>query len=322
MISELVTAVIEAAWAIRASDIYVLPREKGYQLYLRGFQERQLWREVSTTVGEQLLTYLKFHANMVVSENRRPQVGSLAWQTAEMPVDLRLSTVGDFAGRESLVVRLIYPYDTLQATYLAAGQSRQLSALSHRRGLILFAGPTGSGKTTAMYAMATQLAGNSVVLSIEDPVEIRESQFIQLQVNAAAGMTYEALIKVGLRHRPDVFIIGEIRDALTAQAAVRASLSGHLVLSTVHAKNAQGTVTRLRELGVAEDVLRQGLTAACYQRLIPRQHQGPAVLFDIVTGPDLFKTSNQMTERWRQDLEKAQRMGTISAQVGQRFKEG
>ncbi|WP_261810797.1 competence type IV pilus ATPase ComGA [Levilactobacillus humaensis] len=322
MISELVTAVIEAAQAIRASDIYILPREAGYQIYLRGFQKRQLWREISTATGEQLLTYLKFHADMVVSERRRPQVGSLAWKTIEMPIDLRLSTVGDFSGRESLVVRLIYPYDTLQATYLVAGQSQQLSALSRQRGLILFAGPTGSGKTTAMYAMATQLAGDPVVLSIEDPVEIRESQFIQLQVNAAAGMTYEALIKVGLRHRPDIFIIGEIRDALTAQAAIRASLSGHLVLSTVHAKNAQGTVTRLRELGVAEAVLRQALTAACYQRLIPRQHREPAVLFDIVTETELFRQSNQMTERWRQDLEKAQLTGAISSQVAQRFREG
>lgn len=322
MIEEMMTALLTAAVAQRASDIYVLPVVTGYHISLRSVTGVTLWRAVAPGIGRQLLTYVKFHANMAVSEQRRPQVGALTWSVADTPLELRFSTVGDYAGQESLVMRLIYSYHTRDLDYLIPEQRTQLLRVARRRGLMVFAGPTGAGKTTTMYTVASHLATTAVVLTIEDPVEIKEPRFIQLQVNPQAGMDYDALIKVGLRHRPDVFVVGEIRDAATAQAAVRAALSGHLVLSTLHAQTALGTLQRLRDLGVPGEQLRQVLTAACYQRVLPRASQGMAVLLDVVTGAELWQPTRATQERWMRQLEQAQLNGQITAATYQAYRYG
>ena len=320
MIQKMITELLAAARAKRVSDIYVLPQQTGYQIRLRQLGAVTTWRQVTAQLGRQLITYFKFQANMAVSENRRPQVGAMTWPGPPEPLELRFSTVGDYVGRESLVIRVIYPYHTGQMAYLDGTQPVQLQQLAQRRGLLLFAGPTGSGKTTTMYTIARELA--VTVLTIEDPVEIKEADFIQLQVNEAAEMDYEALLKVGLRHRPDVFIIGEIRDTVTAQAAVRAALSGHLVLTTVHAQSAGGAIPRLTELGVPLAQLRQVLTGSCYQRLIPRLQDGPAVLLDILAGEQLWQATKTTTERWRRTLEEAGEEHTISMATVRQFREG
>ncbi|WP_267666661.1 competence type IV pilus ATPase ComGA [Levilactobacillus brevis] len=321
MIDTLIEQMIATAIEQRASDLYVLPVKAGLQIRLRCVTGVVTWQTVTRTVGEQLIAYFKFHANMTVSERRRPQVGALTWHKP-YPVELRFSTVGDYAHQESLVIRLIYAYQQTQNAYLVPQQAGVLQQLAQQRGLMLFSGPTGAGKTTTMYTTAQKLAATAVVLAIEDPVEIKEPQFIQLQVNEAAGMAYDTLIKVGLRHRPDAFIIGEIRDAVTAQAAVCAALSGHLVLSTVHAKSAAGTVNRLLDLGVDATQLQQVLTAACYQRLIPRIQQGPAVLLDILTESDLWQETTTVSERWRHALETAAQSGHITAKTAASFQAG
>ncbi len=320
MIQKMITELLVAARAKRVSDIYVLPQQTGYQIRLRQLGTVTTWRQVTAQLGRQLITYFKFQANMAVSENRRPQVGAMTWLGPPEPLELRFSTVGDYVGRESLVIRVIYPYHAGQMAYLDETQPVQLQQLAQRRGLLLFAGPTGSGKTTTMYTIARELA--VTVLTIEDPVEIKEADFIQLQVNETAEMDYEALVKVGLRHRPDVFIIGEIRDTVTAQAAVRAALSGHLVLTTVHAQSAGGAIPRLTELGVPLVQLRQVLTGSCYQRLIPRLQDGPAVLLDILAGDQLWQAAKTTTERWRRTLEEAGKKRTISMATVRQFWEG
>lgn len=318
MIQGLVDQLIQDAQRLKVSDIYVLPGPVGYQVRLRRAQGIVVWRTIDQPMGQRLLTYFKFHADMTVSEQRRPQVGALTWRRSRSPVDLRFSTVGDYTGRESMVIRLIYDYQDQALHYLDPNQAQWLTNLGQQSGLMLFAGPTGAGKTTTMYTVARQMLSSAMILTIEDPVEIKETQFIQLQVNAAAGLTYDNLIKVGLRHRPDVFIIGEIRDAVTAKAAVRAALSGHLVLSTVHAQTAAGTITRLQDLGVSEAVLRQVLTLASYQRLIPRIKQDAAVLFEQLTAPQMWQPS-QERKGWRERLEAAVLRGDITASTAQKF---
>lgn len=316
----IINDLLAAAIAQRASDVYLLPQGDTYQIRLRHATGLRAWRTLPVERGRQVISYFKFHANMTVSENRRPQVGAMTWP-GEVPIELRFSTVGDFANRESLVMRLIYPATLLTNAYLVPTQQTHLQQIASRRGLVLLAGPTGSGKTTTLYHVASQLSATAVVLTVEDPVEIKEPRFMQLQVNPAAGMTYDALIKVGLRHRPDVFIIGEIRDAATAQAAVRAALSGHLVLSTVHAQHAAGAISRLQDLGVATNQLRQVLTASCYQRLVPRLTAGPAVLLDLLHGEQLWTTTT-MTEGWRNNLDEAVRTNQISVATARQFQFG
>ena len=144
----------------------------------------------------------------------------------------------------------------------------ELGEQYRQRGLYLFAGPVGSGKTTLMHELAKSFFKGQQVMSIEDPVEIKQDDMLQLQLNEAIGLTYENLIKLSLRHRPDLLIIGEIRDSETARAVVRASLTGATVFSTIHAKSIRGVYERLLELGVSEEELAVVLQGVCYQRLI------------------------------------------------------
>ena len=183
-----------------------------------------------------------------------------------MTVSLRLSTVGDYRGYESLVIRLLH--DEERELRFWFDNLPDLRKKVNSRGLYLFSGPVGSGKTTLMHQLAQMRFGQQQVMSIEDPVEIKQENMLQLQLNETIGMTYDSLIKLSLRHRPDLLIIGEIRDQETARAVVRASLTGATVFSTIHAKSIRGVYERLLELGVSEDELRMVLQGVCYQRSI------------------------------------------------------
>lgn len=163
------------------------------------------------------------------------------------------------------------------------------------RGLYLFSGPVGSGKTTLMYQLASEVFKNKQIITIEDPVEIKNDKMLQLQLNEDIGMTYDALIKLSLRHRPDILIIGEIRDQATARAVIRASLTGVMVFSTIHAKSIPGVYDRLIELGVNYQELENSLKLIAYQRLI-----GGGSLID-------FETSNfkkHSSDKWISWLKK------------------
>lgn len=306
----------------RVSDIYILPGKRRYRLLNLCSGQMQFKQYLDLGDGQQLVTYFKYRGNMAVSEHRRPQTGAMQWLQNDQIIFLRLSSVGDFRGRESLVIRLIY---RLQDDYqlLFKKQWLQLRNLCKHRGMVIFAGPMGSGKTTTMYRLGRQFSKKEVVMSIEDPVEIEEPSFIQLQVNELADMDYESLVRVGLRHRPAVFIIGEIRDEKTAQMTVRAALSGHLVLATIHAQNTGGIVNRLKQLGILESYLDQTLTAVCYQRLLPILTGGQAVLFDLLDcHQGLSMIGDGMSNEWQNNLQKAAKAQKISQATLELFSEG
>ncbi|WP_318765876.1 competence type IV pilus ATPase ComGA [Lactiplantibacillus carotarum] len=295
-------AIIQTAVEQRVSDVYWLPREQGYQVLVQVAGQLQPLLELTVAAAQQLINHVKYRSNMAISDHRRPQLGTMTMTVDQQTLNLRISAVGDFLDRESLVVRLLYEMSGDQFQYVVPHQREQLGSLMHKSGLILFSGPMGSGKTSTMYDLVRQLRGQRMVMTIEDPVEIYEPAFLQLQVNAAAQMAYPDLLKVGLRHHPDVFIIGEIRDAETAKIAIQAALSGHLVLSTIHARGVYGIAARLEQLGVAPESLFQALTAASYQRLVPLTDGSVATLFDIVTTPRQLAGEQQrlMTAKWGQ----------------------
>lgn len=309
----------------RASDMYLLPTASEYRLLANINGQLHLLQKMEEQQAKCWIANLKYQANMAVSEHRRPQAGALQW-TADEQVDIRLSTVGDYKGQESLVARFIYQLSHDGFGLLIPKQWRQLKEAVGQRGMVLFAGPTGSGKTTTMYRLARSFR-EGVVMTIEDPVEICEPAFLQLQVNRLAGMDYQDLLRVGLRHRPQVFIIGEIRDSQTAQMATQAALSGHLVLATVHARSAGGVVARLCQLGVDPYYLDQTLSGVCYQRLLPLQDGGIAVLFDLLVADKLHqavkdKQNGGMTHAWQQNLAQALEKGDIDLRVAEQFKNG
>ena len=162
-------------------------------------------------------------------------------------------------------------------------------------------------------------------MTIEDPVEVYEESFFQAQVNAGARISYASLLKAALRHRPDVLIIGEIRDEETAHLAVDAALSGHLVLATVHAKSTYQTISRLESLGVKNNELVNCLTAVSYQRLLPGK-KGPACLLDLASREDLLAALGQSVRgnfaAWEENLSRLVEKGEISADVARQYKGG
>lgn len=316
--------IIQVAVDQQASDIYWLPTVSQYQILVQTAGELRTLMTIEIAMAQQLINHIKYRSNMAISDHRRPQLGAMSVTVAEEVLNLRISAVGDFLGRESLVVRLLYQPRPTRLHYLIPSQRVQLEKLMSQTGLILFSGPMGAGKTSTMYDLVRQIDRQQVVMTIEDPVEIYEPKFLQLQVNAAAQMTYGELLKVGLRHHPEVFIIGEIRDTETAQIAVQAALSGHLVLSTIHARGVYGVVPRLRQLGIDAETLHQALVAASYQRLLPLASGGQAAYFDIVTAREplqLANNSQMMTHEWGQQLEAQHALGRISAETVARFRD-
>ena len=266
MVQEIAQKIIATAKKKGAQDIYFIPKEATYELHMRIGDERCLVDSYEFNVLAAVISHFKFVAGMNVGEKRRSQLGSCDYQYEEKVSSLRLSTVGDYRGHESLVIRLLH--DEEQDLHFWFQDIGELGKQYLQRGLYLFAGPVGSGKTTLMHELAKSLFKGQQVMSIEDPVEIKQEDMLQLQLNEAIGLTYENLIKLSLRHRPDLLIIGEIRDSETARAVVRASLTGATVFSTIHAKSVRGVYERLLELGVTEEELAVVLQGVCYQRLI------------------------------------------------------
>lgn len=267
MVQDIAIKLLQSALEFGASDLYILPCEDGFSVSLRSSACHKKHTILSKSVGQSLISHFKFVSGMNVGEKRRSQLGSCTYQVVDQELRLRLSTVGDFENRESLVIRLL-PGKDHPLIFWFETDLTDVKALVDRRGLYLFSGPVGSGKTTLMHHIAKEKFFEKQVITIEDPVEIISPEFLQLQLNEAIGNTYDNLIKVSLRHMPDLVIVGEIRDHETARAVIRASLTGYTVFSTVHAKSISGVYERLLELGMKSNELENALSGVVYQRLL------------------------------------------------------
>lgn len=327
-IKALGTRLIKEGHEYQANDLYILPILNGYRVVFRRGNTQFSPIVVNEEEGNQLILFFKYMADMDVSEKRRGQMGATHIEvpdTTQM-IRIRLSTVADFKNRESLVIRFL-GYFTEDSPYqvIFPAQWEKLTRKVRKRGLYLFCGPTGSGKTSTMYQLVKEIVGgNEQVICIEDPVEIEVANFLQLQVNEKIGMTYDSLIAVCLRHRPDILIVGEIRDRETARAVVRSALTGHMVFSTVHARSKYHVVERLIELGVTRNEIKQCLEGIIFQRLLPIYcpycgeeqcgegclGRGEGAIFDTLFDEKIFGERN--SETWQQTLAKAWAYGFIS----------
>lgn len=296
-------------WGIRnrAQDLYILPDRDRYDVFFRVAQYKKRYKQLSKEYGEKLIFHFKFIGQMDVGEKRKAQVGAASYSVDNQERRLRLSTVGDFRQRESLVIRFLHFFGDSQENYLLPTQLTRIRRGVKKSGLHLFCGPVGSGKTTLMYKLAKENQRNSQVICIEDPVEIEEHSFLQLQTNTKIDLTYDVLIKACLRHRPDILIIGEIRDPLTAKAAIRASLTGHTVFATIHSRGLKGATERLVELGVQERELAECLKSVIYQRLVSvsiASKEQSALLME-------YQLSEEKSSDWNKLLRKAWAYGII-----------
>ena len=318
MIKDEINQIFQECFKQKYSDLFVMPYNDTYQLLFRDVNGYKKFEDITKEKALQMMSYLKYQADMAISEQRRPQDGSLVWHDAKNQlIHLRIATVGDFLERPSMVIRFIY--DLQQKSVLDYKTKINLQRALKYRGLIVFSGPMGSGKTSLIYETARSLADHKLVMAIEDPVEIQEEQFLQLQVNEKSGMSYQNLLRSGLRSRPDIFIIGEIRDQKTAEIAIQAALSGHLVLTTIHAKNASGVYERLLELGIASEYLKEALTATIYQRLIPTVKDNLKIIADFKSfHPDL----KIVEDSWQDKLKKWRDAGEITEAIYQEYQYG
>lgn len=318
-IQETVEELLAAGLAAGTADIYFLPRSDTCEISFRGQREKKCWKKLDLAAGEKLIRHFKFLAAMDIGEKRKPQTGAATLYVHEETVRLRLSSVGDFQGKESLVIRIL-PTEASgakKASYFFQEQLSSIESALGRRGLFVFAGPVGSGKTTTMYHLARKKFYGRQVIAIEDPVEIEEPAFLQLQTNEKIQMDYEELIKACLRHRPDCLILGEIRDAETAKMAVRAALTGHTVLATVHSGELAGIPARLRELGVSQSEIEECIKGMIFQRLLPVafEHGKEAVLFDLY-----LPERGDLHSSWNQSLKKCWSAGFIETKILQEEK--
>jgi competence protein ComGA len=285
---------IHQAAAAGASDIHLLPAYSEASLYFRIHGRLELSDTYSAAFAHRLITHLKFRAGMDIGERRRPQDGSLTYRSLHPPVHLRFSTMPSDR-MESFSIRLLpqtFQF-TLPQLFLTSTAARSFEdVLASRKGLVLLTGATGSGKSTTLYAMLEHLltSQSQRIITIEDPVELRVPGCIQTEVNEKAGLTYASLLKASMRHDPDVIMIGEIRDTETAQLALRAALTGHLVLTTLHAGSTFGVLRRLLDLGLSKTDLLETTTFIAHQRLIPTislSTPGRLALFDFSTRKDI-----------------------------------
>jgi type IV pilus assembly protein PilB len=269
---KLVNLIITKAVKDRASDIHFEPDETSLRVRFR--ISGAMREEVSPpkNMQKELVSRLKIAANMDVSEKRLPQDGRLMMAVDGAPIDLRVSTLPTIHG-EKVVIRILDQRNLRQSFSDLGFRDHVKEAWSNvirkPEGLVLLSGPTSSGKTSTLYATLRDI--NSIeknIITVEDPVEYSIPLINQVQINEKAGLTFPVSLRSMLRQNPDIIMIGEIRDTETAQMAIRSSLTGHLVFSTIHTNDAPSAITRLIDMGIENYLVMSALKGVLAQRLV------------------------------------------------------
>ena len=270
----LVNLIINHAINSRASDVHIEPMENTVRIRFR--IDGELFEQLSITKSAHaaVVTRLKIMGDMDIAEKRIPQDGRIQTTFNGMPVDLRLSVLPTVNG-EKIVIRILggrgVALDRKKLGFNERNSGLFDEILKNPNGIILVSGPTGSGKSTTLYTVLKEINKPGInIITVEDPVEYYMSGVNQVQVNPKAGLSFASGLRAILRQDPDVIMIGEIRDAETAEIAVRASITGHLVLSTIHTNDSASTVTRLIDMGIEPFLVAASLVGVISQRLVRR----------------------------------------------------
>ena len=257
-VARFVSLLINQAIDDHCSDIHIEPQEDGLLVRYRIDGVLHVFQKAPKAMTQGVISRIKVMSDMDIGERRKPQDGRITVKHNGQKVDLRVAALPTVWG-EKIVMRIL------------STPSGNLKVYNRPYGLVLVTGPTGSGKSTTLYATLGDVARPEInIITVEDPVEFRMRGINQVQVNNKAGMTFAAALRSILRADPDVVLIGEIRDQETANIAIEASLTGHLVLSTLHTNDAPSAVTRLTEMGVEPFLLSSSLAAVMAQRLARR----------------------------------------------------
>jgi type IV pilus assembly protein PilB len=270
----LVNSFIKQAVKLNASDIHLEPYDKTLRLRFRIDGDLQEIMSIAKSAHQAIISRIKILGRMDIAEKRIPQDGRIEMVIDGRDIDMRISILPTVYG-EKVVIRLLdrsnFTFSKDQLGFTGDNLKRFEEIIKHPHGIILVTGPTGSGKTTTLYAALKEL--NNVarnIITIEDPVEYRLEGINQVQVSNKAGLTFASGLKAILRQDPDIVMVGEIRDGETAQIAVRAAITGHLVLSTMHTNDTASTVTRLTDMGIEPYLVSSSVVGVVAQRLIKK----------------------------------------------------
>ena len=273
-IVEFINMLLERAALTKASDIHIKPNEKDIRIRMRIDGELREVARVEHVALNTIISRIKVLSNLNIAEKRIPQDGAFTYKGKDCLLELRVSILPSLFG-ESCVMRVIdknaaeYDFSLLGMSDEDEDVFRKM--INRPDGLILVTGPTGSGKSTTLYTALRELNRPAVnIITVEDPVESPIKDINQVQVNSQVGLNFSAALRSILRHDPDIIFIGEIRDNETAQIAVRSSITGHLVLSTLHTNDALSAVMRLCDMGIEKYLVTSALSGVVAQRLLKR----------------------------------------------------
>lgn len=271
-ISQALSKILEYAIKSRASDIHVEPLENALKIRCRVDGVLREIMQLPKSIEPALVSRVKILSNLKIDEHRVPQDGQFAVKIAGKEVDLRIA-ISPVVWGEQIVIRLLdksgNSFDLEEMGY--AGRSLRVirHGIKRPNGMILTSGPTGSGKSTSLYALIKEVKNDTVnIVTLEDPVEYKMDGVNQIQVNSEVGLTFANGLRSILRQDPDVVMVGEIRDAETAQLAVQAALTGHLVFSTLHTNSAAGVLPRLLDMGIEPFLIASTVNTIIGQRLV------------------------------------------------------
>lgn len=304
-VADFIDCLLENAYKLQASDIHLEPQEKYLQIRYRIDGKLILIYKASSKINNFLISYLKLISNLDIAEKRLPQDGKFIFPAQN--IDIRISTIPVLFG-EKVVLRLLGNKENLlnlnQMGFSKMNLKYFKDMISASSGLIVITGPVNSGKSTLLYASLNYLNRlDTNIITIEDPVELNLEGINQMQINQKAGMDFAVALRASLRQDPDIVMIGEIRDEVVAKQAITTALTGHLVLTTLHTKNALGVPARLIDLGVSPVMLSIALLGMTSQRLVrkicpkckvsykPSENSLEALLLgkDFYLGMDLYK---------------------------------
>lgn len=273
-IVRLVNQILSAAVSLKASDIHFDPHESKVLVRYRIDGTLRTERVLPKNMQQMITARIKILANLDITENRVPQDGRIKTNVDFRAIDLRVSSLPTVFG-EKIVMRILDLSNNLtdisKLGFNETNMSRFMQEIDKPNGIILISGPTGSGKSSTLYAALNKLNSEEVnIITVEDPVEYQLEGINQIQVNSNVGLTFAAGLRSILRQDPDIVMVGEIRDKETAEISIRASLTGHLVLSTIHTNDSIASITRLMDMGVEPFLVTASLNAVVAQRLIRR----------------------------------------------------
>ncbi len=276
-IAEIVRNILDFAVRARASDIHIEPQEKTTRVRYRidGILQEKL--TVPKPLHDALVSRIKILSGLKIDEKRVPQDGRFNFTEASEDVDLRVSTLPTAWG-EKVVMRLLKKTggvpDLPELGLRGLALKNLEEAILRPHGIIIICGPTGSGKTTTLYSIISRINTPKVnIVTLEDPIEYKIPGVNQVQVNPAAGLTFASGLRAFLRQDPNIILVGEIRDRETADLAIQASLTGHLVFSTLHTNDASGALPRLLDMGAEPYLLASSMTAVLAQRVVRKIHE-------------------------------------------------